>query len=441
MNYAVNATSTKRLRTDWKTPFDCCEQNNAGRSKSMNKRHKATCNSGLAKYPDGVPVGICADRNCDCGVEASSEIAGKSMNKSEIAERFEKLAEFYDGESMRNCVHRGEEIAKMLRQVLGERAIAESQAPQSELNQRESTTRLSNEMNALGGIWANLGTTWIPVEEKLPSEGEMVLTFHADSEIWNVEKYPHSVARGFHPDEPTMWFDAPVSHWMPLPSPPNVSQERYQCRGCGEEYAVGVKCDLCELGDGEPSPPPDWPKKVAEQLVRLVESWQTISEEDAPEIEAVIRSGAAQEVSLSASEIRSDDPPPSCHVCGEIMVKWKCLKCGATTGCSDEEVSPPSPSAEEFWPIWQESKEGQDAYTKYWPDEIGAIATRFAEAYTQAEGDTRELKAALRHAICDHVHTSGGNDYVLCRDCELEWDYRRTTAKLAVKAEAEKLLG
>jgi hypothetical protein len=313
----------------------------------MNKRHKATCNSGLAKYPDGVPVGICADRNCDCGVEASSEIAGKSMNKSEIAERFEKLAEFYDGESMRNCVHRGEEIAKMLRQVLGERAIAESQAPQSELNQRESTTRLSNEMNALGGIWANLGTTWIPVEEKLPSEGEMVLTFHADSEIWNVEKYPHSVARGFHPDEPTMWFDAPVSHWMPLPSPPNVSQERYQCRGCGEEYAVGVKCDLCELGDGEPSPPPDWPKKVAEQLVRLVESWQTISEEDAPEIEAVIRSGAAQEVSLSASEIRSDDPPPSCHVCGEIMVKWKCLKCGATTGCSDEEVSPPSP--EQFY--------------------------------------------------------------------------------------------
>lgn len=30
-------------------------------------------------------------------------------------------------------------------------------------------------------------------------------------------------------------------------------KEWYQCRGCGESYAVGVKCDLCELGDGEPS--------------------------------------------------------------------------------------------------------------------------------------------------------------------------------------------
>jgi hypothetical protein len=45
----------------------------------MNKRHKATCNSGLAKYPDGVPAGICADRNCDCGIEADvSEIAESS---------------------------------------------------------------------------------------------------------------------------------------------------------------------------------------------------------------------------------------------------------------------------------------------------------------------------------------------------------------------------
>jgi hypothetical protein len=30
-------------------------------------RHKSTCNSGLAKYPDGVPEGVNADRNCDCG--------------------------------------------------------------------------------------------------------------------------------------------------------------------------------------------------------------------------------------------------------------------------------------------------------------------------------------------------------------------------------------
>ena len=29
--------------------------------------HKVTCNSGLSKYPNGVPKGICADRNCDCG--------------------------------------------------------------------------------------------------------------------------------------------------------------------------------------------------------------------------------------------------------------------------------------------------------------------------------------------------------------------------------------
>lgn len=30
--------------------------------------HPVTCNSGLAKYPNGVPAGVCADRNCDCRV-------------------------------------------------------------------------------------------------------------------------------------------------------------------------------------------------------------------------------------------------------------------------------------------------------------------------------------------------------------------------------------
>ena len=34
--------------------------------------HLATCNSGLAKYPDGVPSGINADRNCDCKVRQYS---------------------------------------------------------------------------------------------------------------------------------------------------------------------------------------------------------------------------------------------------------------------------------------------------------------------------------------------------------------------------------
>jgi hypothetical protein len=97
-------------------------------------------------------------------------------------------------------------------------------------------------------------------------------------------------------------------------------------------------------GDGEPSPPPATCKSCRTILYR------TLGENG----EYCDQCGAAQEVSPSASEIRSEDPQPSCHVCGEIMVKWKCLKCGAHTDCTNEEVSSPIPGVRSLTP--EESK-------------------------------------------------------------------------------------
>src|SRR5262245_9192874 len=44
----------------------------------------------------------------------------------------------------------------------------------------------------------------------------------------------------------------------------------------------------------------------------------------------------------SLRELRPDDPPPSCHVCGSLMVstRFKCLACGATTEAALPEVFP-----------------------------------------------------------------------------------------------------
>lgn len=63
---------------------------------------------------------------------------------------------------------------------------------------------------------------WIPVEERLPTAGEEVLSFS--------ENYGHVVARldggkwyAIYTDTETgePWIRGEVTHWMPLPSPPD----------------------------------------------------------------------------------------------------------------------------------------------------------------------------------------------------------------------------
>jgi|SRR5581483_4969012 len=58
--------------------------------------------------------------------------------------------------------------------------------------------------------------------------------------------------------------------------------------------------------------------------------------------------------------------------------------------------------------------------------------------------DSREqrYREALQRVVCKHdpSHRSGGNDYSLCEDCGLVWDYRKIMPQEAAKAEAEQLL-
>lgn len=75
--------------------------------------------------------------------------------------------------------------------------------------------------NAKAAIMEALGTAnsqaWIPVEDQLPEEGAKVLTFGSGS-------YPYIHVTRFSPRvsacEWNFGFPANITHWMPLPQPP-----------------------------------------------------------------------------------------------------------------------------------------------------------------------------------------------------------------------------
>jgi len=51
-----------------------------------------------------------------------------------------------------------------------------------------------------------------------------------------------------------------------------------------------------------------------------------------------------------------------------------------------------------------------------------------------------KVKTALKQAACSHENRTGGNDYLLCNDCGLMWDYRREGPQDALKRIAEAAL-
>jgi hypothetical protein len=159
------------------------------------------------------------------------------------------------------------------------------------------------------------------------------------------------------------------------------------CLRCRADNAIEKATDYRELGDGEPSPSrveqckncglqigkQSWGQfagvwiHVITQRPKCPTAGNASRRTDC--VAEPLRSGAAQEDSP-----HPDDP--ACHGCGKKPMRrvYRCDECGAFTGCSKEEVSPPSP--EPICPM--------------------CCKPVFTD---RAEGDTRELKAALHKIV------------------------------------------
>lgn len=73
---------------------------------------------------------------------------------------------------------------------------------------------------------------WISVNERLPKEGQMIVTY---SGYWHIEKYPNRIARMMNKN-PAKWFeDEGVTHWIELPDPPSTEDPRTESKREGVE--------------------------------------------------------------------------------------------------------------------------------------------------------------------------------------------------------------
>lgn len=61
---------------------------------------------------------------------------------------------------------------------------------------------------------------WISVKDRLPEEKRYVLVWKADTEAFAFSMYYAEIGVWVSPGEDVI----SVSHWMPLPSPPNTEE-------------------------------------------------------------------------------------------------------------------------------------------------------------------------------------------------------------------------
>ena len=72
---------------------------------------------------------------------------------------------------------------------------------------------------------------WVSVKDRLPEDGEVVLTLVSGKPRENIELIDaYELATyyeryGWHVDEFSDWYAPQVSHWMPLPKPPKEEQK------------------------------------------------------------------------------------------------------------------------------------------------------------------------------------------------------------------------
>lgn len=78
-----------------------------------------------------------------------------------------------------------------------------------------TTRRIIEEEPAVAYNLSQTESRWIPAAERLPGMGELVLVCAGDHVDVNYREGDSTW--GFD-------YDAPITHWMPLPEPPSVSE-------------------------------------------------------------------------------------------------------------------------------------------------------------------------------------------------------------------------
>lgn len=63
---------------------------------------------------------------------------------------------------------------------------------------------------------------WIPVSERLPPDGVLVVTALPNGHVWHGFHSPTGWAQLCEPEED---YDAVPTHWMPRPTPPNAAAQ------------------------------------------------------------------------------------------------------------------------------------------------------------------------------------------------------------------------
>ena len=93
--------------------------------------------------------------------------------------------------------------------------------------ENENTKEYKLAVEAADAIEELCKPKWIPVTERLPSIGEEVIVFadRTTIRIWSLERYYPTIADVFWEREDGYHEDASeVTHWMPLPEPPESEE-------------------------------------------------------------------------------------------------------------------------------------------------------------------------------------------------------------------------
>ena len=100
-------------------------------------------------------------------------------------------------------------------------------------------------------------------------------------------------------------------------------------------------------------------------------------------------------------------------------------QCGGKTDWTDLPVVEPLTSGGEWTAADEYLGQGGINIAKFSSPLFAARIAALLNRAAAVERECAKLREALEQLACPHENTVGGNDYTSCRDCGLEWDYRK----------------